>query len=88
MESFRAVKLRCFFCLVKDAKIKCTHKMVEHKKETLNRMNQLIVHRGPDDDGIYIDNTEFFSIGMAMRRLSIIDLNTGYRSQSQPINEM
>ena len=49
--------------------------------EVLTKMNQLIVHRGPDDDGFFIDNTKEFSVGMAMRRLSIIDLNTG----KQPI---
>ena len=53
----------------------------ESISEALNKMNQLIIHRGPDDDGSYIDNTTNFSIGMAMRRLSIIDLNTG----KQPI---
>jgi len=49
--------------------------------EVLTKMNQLIVHRGPDDDGFFIDNAKEFSVGMAMRRLSIIDLNTG----KQPI---
>jgi asparagine synthase (glutamine-hydrolysing) len=34
-----------------------------------------IVHRGPDDDGIYIDG----GCGLGMRRLSIIDLNTGHQ---------
>lgn len=47
----------------------------------LQAMNQLIIHRGPDDDGFYVDTNEHYSIGMSMRRLSIIDLNTG----SQPI---
>jgi asparagine synthase (glutamine-hydrolysing) len=35
-------------------------------------------HRGPDDQGIYLDN----NVGMGMRRLSIIDLSTG----KQPIS--
>ena len=43
----------------------------------LTNMNQLIYHRGPDEDGFFIDE----SVGMAMRRLSIIDLSTG----KQPI---
>ena len=43
----------------------------------LAEMNQLIFHRGPDEDGFFIDE----SVGMAMRRLSIIDLSTG----KQPI---
>ena len=40
-------------------------------------MNQSIAHRGPDDDGFYIADR----IGLASRRLSIIDLHTG----KQPI---
>jgi len=44
----------------------------------LEKMNIAIVHRGPDDDGFYIDK----NIGMAMRRLSIIDLAGG----KQPIH--
>lgn len=47
----------------------------------INRMNNLIIHRGPDDDGDYVDVNDDFSIGMAMRRLAIIDLSTG----KQPI---
>ncbi len=41
-------------------------------------MTDLIRHRGPDDEGIYIDGP----CGIGMRRLSIIDLNTGH----QPIS--
>jgi asparagine synthase (glutamine-hydrolysing) len=41
-------------------------------------MNDLIAHRGPDDDGYY----EKDSVGLAMRRLSIIDVSTGH----QPIS--
>ena len=43
----------------------------------LERMNYEIIHRGPDQDGFFIDSKEAFSVGMAMRRLSIIDLKTG-----------
>ncbi len=46
-------------------------------KSELAKMNQLIFHRGPDDDGFYIDTSGSTSVGMAMRRLSIIDLSTG-----------
>src|SRR5919109_1604256 len=35
-------------------------------------------HRGPDDEGIHVDG----GCGIGMRRLSIIDLNTGH----QPIS--
>jgi asparagine synthase (glutamine-hydrolysing) len=44
----------------------------------LARMNEAIRHRGPDEDGFYING----SVGMAMRRLSIIDLKGG----QQPIH--
>ena len=40
-------------------------------------MNQTLEHRGPDDDGFYLSGP----VGLAMRRLSIIDLVGG----SQPI---
>lgn len=50
-------------------------------KSELAIMNQLIFHRGPDDDGFYLYNSESNSVAMAMRRLSIIDLKTG----KQPI---
>lgn len=41
--------------------------------ETVSRMTGTIVHRGPDDDGIW--GTDGFAFGM--RRLSIIDLESG-----------
>jgi len=44
----------------------------------LKKMNDLLVHRGPDDEGYYEDG----NVGLAMRRLSIIDLSTGH----QPIS--
>src|SRR5688572_965267 len=44
----------------------------------LGRMCDSIRHGGPDDDGFYIDG----SVGLGMRRLSIIDLKTG----QQPIH--
>ena len=47
------------------------------KEDTIKEMADLIVHRGPDSDGYYTDDT----IAMGFRRLSIIDLNNG----SQPI---
>lgn len=46
-------------------------------KKDLSMMNDLIIHRGPDEDGFYVYSDENFSVGMAMRRLSIIDLSTG-----------
>jgi asparagine synthase (glutamine-hydrolysing) len=47
----------------------------------LDQMNHEIMHRGPDQDGFFAESNPNFSIGMAMRRLSIIDLSTG----KQPI---
>ncbi len=44
----------------------------------LARMNEAIRHRGPDEDGFYVNG----SVGMAMRRLAIIDLKGG----QQPIH--
>ncbi len=42
------------------------------------RMAEAIVHRGPDDEGFYFKN----NVALGMRRLSIIDLETGH----QPIS--
>jgi asparagine synthase (glutamine-hydrolysing) len=43
--------------------------------ELLVRMRDAMVHRGPDDAGQQI----FGHVGLAMRRLSIIDLSTGHQ---------
>ena len=53
----------------------------EAVSNSLQKMNQLIYHRGPDEDGFCIENHMQTTIAMAMRRLSIIDLSTG----KQPI---
>ena len=47
-------------------------------RELLARMNDAIRHRGPDDDGFYFSD----GVGLAMRRLAIIDLAHG----QQPIH--
>jgi asparagine synthase (glutamine-hydrolysing) len=44
----------------------------------IKSMCDLIIHRGPDDEGIYINK----NVGLGFRRLSIIDLTTGH----QPIS--
>ncbi len=43
--------------------------------ETLRRMTQSIAHRGPDDDGYFLDGP----LGLGFRRLSIIDLAGGHQ---------
>jgi asparagine synthase (glutamine-hydrolysing) len=48
----------------------------------LNAMNNLIIHRGPDEDGVFTERNNNCTVGMAMRRLSIIDLSSG----KQPIS--
>jgi asparagine synthase (glutamine-hydrolysing) len=47
------------------------------ERAVLERMNDLIRHRGPDSDGFYLDG----NAGLAARRLAIIDLVSG----DQPI---
>lgn len=49
----------------------------KNKEKIIKSMADKIIHRGPDSDGYYIDDT----VALGFRRLSIIDLNTG----SQPI---
>lgn len=46
-------------------------------RQSLTKMNDLIIHRGPDEDGTFSLTHTNFALGMAMRRLSIIDLSTG-----------
>lgn len=47
-------------------------------RDLLERMNETIRHRGPDDEGYYFGD----GVGLAIRRLSIIDLKHGH----QPIH--
>ena len=47
-------------------------------RELLEAMNRAIIHRGPDEDGFYVKD----NVGLAMRRLAIIDLAGG----QQPIH--
>jgi len=47
--------------------------------ELLKKMNNMLYHRGPDEEGFFISSKA--NVGFGIRRLSIIDLETG----SQPI---
>lgn len=47
----------------------------EVSKNELLKMMDVIKHRGPDDEGTYLEK----NIGLGFRRLSIIDLNTGHQ---------
>ena len=47
----------------------------------IEKMNQKIIHRGPDEDAFFVEHLEDKTIAFAMRRLSIVDLSTG----KQPI---
>jgi asparagine synthase (glutamine-hydrolysing) len=44
-------------------------------RNSLVGMNDQITHRGPDDDGFFVEE----NVGLAMRRLSIIDIQTGHQ---------
>ncbi len=47
-------------------------------RAALKKASDLIAHRGPDDEGFFTDGP----VGLAMRRLSIIDLSTGHQPLS------
>jgi asparagine synthase (glutamine-hydrolysing) len=47
-------------------------------RQDLERMAKAIAHRGPDDEGYYIDG----ALGFGFRRLSIIDLEGGHQPMS------
>jgi len=44
-------------------------------KDTLVQMSDDLIHRGPDDSGNEFFETQFYSLGLGFRRLSIIDLS-------------
>lgn len=46
--------------------------------DLLARMRDTITHRGPDDAGIFVEGT----VGLAHRRLSIVDLGNGHQPMS------
>ena len=56
------------------------HDPLSHVDVTaLKAMNQRIVHRGPDDEGSHVVR----NVGLAMRRLSIIDVHKPANSRLQ-----
>jgi asparagine synthase (glutamine-hydrolysing) len=50
----------------------------------LSRMGRVTAHRGPDDEGLHVDG----NAGIAMRRLSIIDLAGGHQPISNADNTL
>jgi asparagine synthase (glutamine-hydrolysing) len=50
----------------------------DQSRALVHRMCDVIRHRGPDDEGVWVDE----GVALGMRRLSIIDLSTGH----QPIH--
>ncbi|WP_071460454.1 asparagine synthase (glutamine-hydrolyzing) [Bacillus massilinigeriensis] len=52
-----------------------THKYTAEQKQLFKNMNDVITHRGPDDDGFYDDE----HIQFGFRRLSIIDIECGHQ---------
>jgi asparagine synthase (glutamine-hydrolysing) len=53
-------------------------------RELVDRMRQLIVHRGPDDSGLHLDG----SLGLGFARLSIIDLATGQQPMTNETGDI
>jgi asparagine synthase (glutamine-hydrolysing) len=63
---------------------KLTHKDGGVTEDLLRRMNTVLAHRGPDDEGLYLyqgrnGGSPSVSVGLAHRRLSIIDLSPAGR---------
>ncbi|HEY2943234.1 MAG TPA: asparagine synthase (glutamine-hydrolyzing), partial [Vicinamibacteria bacterium] len=53
-------------------------------REELCRMGAALRHRGPDAEGVYVDDASSPAVGLVFRRLSIIDLSP---SANQPIGD-
>ncbi len=53
------------------------HKIRDHQvpASLVDSMCQTIIHRGPDDQGVFVEN----NIGLGARRLSILDLEGGHQ---------
>lgn len=53
-------------------------------RSVLEEMNRRIIHRGPDDAGFYLSG----NVGLAMRRLSIIDVQSGHQPVTNEDNSV
>ncbi len=53
-------------------------------EDDIRRMNAVLQHRGPDDEGYYVNN----QVGLGHRRLSIIDLSTGQQPMSNARDDL
>lgn len=51
------------------------NKEQEISPSIMKKMCNAIYHRGPDEEGLFINN----NVGLGFRRLSIIDLHTGHQ---------
>ena len=57
-------------------------------KEEIDKMNKAIKHRGPDDEGVFISNSEGYCIGLGHVRLAILDLSEkGHQPMGYNIEE-
>ncbi|SFB18237.1 MULTISPECIES: asparagine synthase (glutamine-hydrolyzing) [unclassified Bacillus (in: firmicutes)] len=52
-----------------------TQNYIDEQKQLFKNMNDIITHRGPDDDGYFYDE----HIQFGFRRLSIIDIESGHQ---------
>ena len=59
------------------AGILCRDRTARVERPLLDAMSSALWHRGPDDEGSYLDG----NVGLAHRRLSIIDLDSGRQPQ-------
>lgn len=50
-----------------------SHRVIDAR--VLERMRDVITHRGPDDEGLFVDG----NIGLGHRRLSIVDVGAGHQ---------
>lgn len=58
--------------------------MIDDRENILHRMMDTIVHRGPDSEGIYLDD----GIALGFRRLSIIGLEDGNQPIANETNDL